>query len=244
MARRPRRWPSAGADLIDLNMGCPVPKVCKTGAARRCWTTPTAPSRVARAARGGSGLPVTVKLRSGRTPGDRAGVELARRLVDDAGVAGIALPPAPRRPAPQGRARLRARRRARRRAAGARADLRRAARRREGARRLRARPAPRRCCSRAARWATRGCSRSCSACATASPTATRSSTSSTGSSTGRCEHFGPERAGRYLRKFYPWYVGAPGRAARRSSSALMTTRDRWTQARAPSSRRCGCLQAA
>ena len=41
------------------------------------------------------------------------------------------------------------------------------------------------------------------------------------------EHLGPERAARYLRKFYPWYVERLGRATRRSSSALMTTHSRW-----------------
>src|SRR5918992_4816502 len=48
---------------------------------------------IARAAREGSGLPVTVKLRPGNRPGDRAGVELARRLEQEAGVAGIAFHP-------------------------------------------------------------------------------------------------------------------------------------------------------
>jgi tRNA-dihydrouridine synthase len=48
---------------------------------------------VARAAREGSGLPVTVKLRSGAVPGDRSGVELAHRLVDEAGAAAIAFHP-------------------------------------------------------------------------------------------------------------------------------------------------------
>jgi tRNA-dihydrouridine synthase B len=83
----------AGADLIDLNMGCPVRKVCKTGAGAALLDDPDKAVAIARAAGEGSGLPVTVKLRPGNRPGDRAGVELARRLQDDAGVAGIAFHP-------------------------------------------------------------------------------------------------------------------------------------------------------
>jgi tRNA-dihydrouridine synthase B len=83
----------AGADLIDLNMGCPVRKVCKTGAGAALLDDPDKAVAIAKAAREGSGLPVTVKLRPGQRPGDRAGVELARRLVDEAGVAGIAFHP-------------------------------------------------------------------------------------------------------------------------------------------------------
>ncbi len=83
----------AGADLIDLNMGCPVRKVCKTGAGAALLADPDRAVAIARAAREGSGLAVTVKLRPGERPGDRAGVDLARRLVDEAGVAGIAFHP-------------------------------------------------------------------------------------------------------------------------------------------------------
>ncbi|MGA9874679.1 MAG: tRNA-dihydrouridine synthase, partial [Solirubrobacteraceae bacterium] len=83
----------AGADAIDLNMGCPVPKVCKTGAGAALLDDPDVAVAVARAAREGSGLPVTVKLRSGRRPGDTSGVALAHRLVAEAGVAAIAFHP-------------------------------------------------------------------------------------------------------------------------------------------------------
>jgi tRNA-dihydrouridine synthase B len=48
---------------------------------------------VARAAREGSGLPVTVKLRAGRLPGETEGVRLAHRLVEEAGVAGLTFHP-------------------------------------------------------------------------------------------------------------------------------------------------------
>ena len=84
---------AAGVDLIDLNMGCPVPKVCKTGAGAALLHEPDRAVAVARAAREGSGLPVTVKLRSGATPGDRSGAVLAHRLVDEAGVAAIGFHP-------------------------------------------------------------------------------------------------------------------------------------------------------
>jgi tRNA-dihydrouridine synthase B len=83
----------AGADLIDLNMGCPVRKVCKTGAGVALLDDPDRAVAIATAAREGSGLPVTVKLRPGRDPCGRAGVTLARRLAEEAGVAGIAFHP-------------------------------------------------------------------------------------------------------------------------------------------------------
>jgi tRNA-dihydrouridine synthase B len=77
---------SLGVDIIDLNMGCPVPKVMKTGAGAALLSDPETAVAVARAAAEGSGLPVTVKLRA-------EGVAVARRLVDEAGVAGITFHP-------------------------------------------------------------------------------------------------------------------------------------------------------
>jgi tRNA-dihydrouridine synthase B len=83
----------AGADMIDLNMGCPVRKVCKTGAGASLLDDPDKAVAIARAAAEGSGLPVTVKLRSGQRPGERTGFDLALRLADEAGVAGIGFHP-------------------------------------------------------------------------------------------------------------------------------------------------------
>jgi tRNA-dihydrouridine synthase B len=93
MASAAERVAAAGADLIDINMGCPVPKVCKTGAGAALLADPDLAVAVARAAGRGSGLPVTVKLRSGLRPGDHSGVELARRLAEDGGVAGLCIHP-------------------------------------------------------------------------------------------------------------------------------------------------------
>src|SRR5688500_13216220 len=83
----------AGADFIDLNMGCPVPEVMKTGAGAALIKDPDTAVAVARAAQEGSGLPVTVKLRAALKPGGIEGFELARRLVEDAGVSGLTFHP-------------------------------------------------------------------------------------------------------------------------------------------------------
>ena len=85
----------AGPRIIDLNMGCPVPKVLKTGAGAALLRDHDRAVAVARAAAEGSGLPVTVKLRSGIDSEDLSGFELAKRLVADAGVAAVTLHPRP-----------------------------------------------------------------------------------------------------------------------------------------------------
>jgi nifR3 family TIM-barrel protein len=84
---------AAGADLIDINMGCPVRKVRRTGAGAELLRDPGLALALARAAAEGSGLPVTVKLRSGIEAGDRSGFELALRLVAEGGVAAVAFHP-------------------------------------------------------------------------------------------------------------------------------------------------------
>jgi nifR3 family TIM-barrel protein len=101
------RVAAAGADAIDINMGCPVPKVRKTGAGAGLLADPDRAVAVARAAAEGAAQgtralagarhppPVTVKLRSGLCPGEHSGVELAHRLVQEAGVAAIAIHPRP-----------------------------------------------------------------------------------------------------------------------------------------------------
>jgi tRNA-dihydrouridine synthase B len=91
---------AAGADVIDINMGCPVPKVRKTGAGAALLENPDLAVAVARAAvEGGGGVgeaggvPVTAKLRSGLRPGEDSGFQLAHRLVAEAGVAAIGFHP-------------------------------------------------------------------------------------------------------------------------------------------------------
>jgi nifR3 family TIM-barrel protein len=93
MASAAERVAAAGADLIDINMGCPVPKVCKTGAGAALLDDPARALALARAAGAGSGLPVTVKLRSGQRPGETSGLDVARRLASEGAVAGISIHP-------------------------------------------------------------------------------------------------------------------------------------------------------
>jgi tRNA-dihydrouridine synthase B len=85
---------ASGADLIDINMGCPVPKVRRTGAGAQLLRDPELALALARGAvAGGGGVPVTVKLRSGIEAGERSGFDLAVRLAEEAGVAAIAFHP-------------------------------------------------------------------------------------------------------------------------------------------------------
>lgn len=76
-------------DFIDINMGCPVPKVAGNGAGSALLKTPVLAEEIVRAVVKGAGAyPVTVKLRIGWDESDigTAGVELAKRC-ENAGAA-------------------------------------------------------------------------------------------------------------------------------------------------------------
>jgi len=81
----------SGADIIDINMGCPVPKVANNGEGSGLMRDPEKAVRVAEAViRGAGGRPVTVKMRLGWDKGSVNCVELARAL-EEAGVAAVAV---------------------------------------------------------------------------------------------------------------------------------------------------------
>jgi nifR3 family TIM-barrel protein len=83
----------AGADLIDINMGCPVKKVAKTGAGCKLLDEPDTGVAVARAVAEATDLPCTVKIRRGMRAGSRDFLEFGRRLVEEAGVSALTLHP-------------------------------------------------------------------------------------------------------------------------------------------------------
>jgi tRNA-dihydrouridine synthase B len=254
---------AAGADAIDLNMGCPVPKVCKTGAGAALLADPARAVAVARAAVEGAaeacgdsavgalgvhdgvgaagragvpggervegrvGVPVTVKLRSGQRPGDTSGFELAHRLVADAGVAAIAFHPRSAAVHHRGSpdyalaARLAETLPAPVILTGGMNDA-------QGIREVFARTGV------AAVMLARGClgnpwlfeelvrGRACE------PTPAEVLVELEWVLARAGEHLGPERAGRYLRKFYPWYLprlGLGGAQLTHLQQSLQATAD-------------------
>ncbi|MGQ9731171.1 MAG: tRNA dihydrouridine synthase DusB [Candidatus Zipacnadales bacterium] len=81
---------AAGADIVDINMGCPVRKVRKSGAGCELMRDPERAVACARAAVKAVQVPVTVKLRIGWSYGDTAYLDLSSRLAN-VGVAAITL---------------------------------------------------------------------------------------------------------------------------------------------------------
>ncbi len=79
----------SGADIIDINMGCPVPKVCNNGEGSGLAREPEKAAKVTAAViRGAGGVPVTAKIRLGWDKGHLNAVELAKAL-EGAGVSAI-----------------------------------------------------------------------------------------------------------------------------------------------------------
>ncbi len=81
---------ASGADILDINMGCPVPKVANSGDGSGLMRTPDKAVRVAEAVIRGAGCPVTVKFRLGWDKGSINCVEFARAM-EEAGVAAVAV---------------------------------------------------------------------------------------------------------------------------------------------------------
>jgi len=83
---------AVGADLVDVNFGCPVRKVTRTGAGATLLEDPALACRIVESVAGAIDLPVTVKLRRGLRNGSRSCLELGPQLVE-AGAASLTLHP-------------------------------------------------------------------------------------------------------------------------------------------------------
>src|SRR5262245_29432924 len=78
-----------GADIVDINMGCPVPKIAKHNAGCSLMREPGHAAEVVRAMADAVRIPVTVKMRAGWNEQQINAPELAKR-VEDAGASAIA----------------------------------------------------------------------------------------------------------------------------------------------------------
>src|SRR6188508_3633189 len=92
MAEAARMVEAAGADLVDLNFGCPVRKVTKTGAGATLLDDPAHATRIVASIADAVDIPVTVKLRRGMRDGSRDCLAVGPWLVD-AGAAALTLHP-------------------------------------------------------------------------------------------------------------------------------------------------------
>jgi nifR3 family TIM-barrel protein len=92
MAEAARMVEQAGADIVDINFGCPVRKVTKTGAGATLLEDPERACRIVDAVVSAVGVPVTVKMRRGLEDGSRDCLVVGPRLVE-AGAASLTLHP-------------------------------------------------------------------------------------------------------------------------------------------------------
>jgi len=79
-----------GGDIVDVNMGCPVPKIAKHNAGCSLMREPEHAARVVAAMANAVSIPVTVKMRAGWTEEHRNAPALAR-MVQDAGAAAVTI---------------------------------------------------------------------------------------------------------------------------------------------------------
>jgi nifR3 family TIM-barrel protein len=92
MGEAARMVEAAGADIVDINFGCPVRKVTKTGAGATLLDDPDRACRIVDAVASAVSLPVSVKMRRGLENGSRVCLDVGPRLVE-AGARSLTLHP-------------------------------------------------------------------------------------------------------------------------------------------------------
>jgi tRNA-dihydrouridine synthase B len=79
-----------GAQIIDINMGCPAKKVCRRAAGSALLADEALVAAILEAVVAAVDVPVTLKIRTGASPQARNGVRIAR-IAEDAGIAALAV---------------------------------------------------------------------------------------------------------------------------------------------------------
>jgi tRNA-dihydrouridine synthase B len=92
MSEAARMVEAAGADIVDINFGCPVKKVTKTGAGASLLDDPSRACRLVETVASATRLPVSVKMRRGVENGSRTCLEVGPQLVQ-AGASSLTLHP-------------------------------------------------------------------------------------------------------------------------------------------------------
>ncbi len=92
MARAAGIVVKAGANIVDINMGCPVKKIIKTGAGGALLRSPQRVKEIVTAVRRACQVPLTVKIRAGWFIDESVAVETAR-LIEDCGADAITIHP-------------------------------------------------------------------------------------------------------------------------------------------------------
>ena len=90
MAEAARVVEGMGADIVDINMGCPVAKVARHNAGCSLMREPSHAARIVETMVKAVSIPVTVKMRTGWDEGEMTAPDVARR-VEDAGASAIAV---------------------------------------------------------------------------------------------------------------------------------------------------------
>ena len=90
MAEAVRIVEAHGADIVDFNMGCPVPKVVNNGEGSALMKTPALAGKILEAMVRAVRIPVTVKFRAGWDEEHRNAVEIAK-IAEASGVAAVAV---------------------------------------------------------------------------------------------------------------------------------------------------------
>ena len=90
MAQAAQANVALGAQIIDINMGCPAKKVLKKAAGSALLTHPDLVADILQAVVAAVDVPVTLKIRTGSTPEQRNGVDIAR-IAEDAGISALAV---------------------------------------------------------------------------------------------------------------------------------------------------------